>query len=51
MIAYRGYSNSEGTPSEYGIKLDAAAIMDHMFSRKDIDTKKIFLHGRSIVNF
>jgi len=27
-IAYRGYSASSGKPSEKGLKLDAAAVME-----------------------
>ncbi len=26
-VAYRGYSDSSGTPSEKGLKLDAAGVM------------------------
>ena len=29
-FAYRGYSESEGVPSEDGIKLDAVAIVNHL---------------------
>ncbi|KAL4508029.1 hypothetical protein ABPG72_021402 [Tetrahymena utriculariae] len=48
LIAYRGYSNSEGEPTEDGLMIDAQAILMHVFSRTDIDTKKIYLHGRSL---
>ncbi|KAL4464801.1 hypothetical protein ABPG74_011362 [Tetrahymena malaccensis] len=48
LIAYRGYSNSEGEPSENGLMIDAEAILTHVFSRTDIDTNKIYLHGRSL---
>ncbi|EAR95417.2 alpha/beta hydrolase family protein (macronuclear) [Tetrahymena thermophila SB210] len=48
LVAYRGYSNSEGEPSEDGLMIDAEAILTHVFSRTDIDTNKIFLHGRSL---
>lgn len=27
---------------------DAEAILSHVFSRTDIDTKRVFLHGRSL---
>ena len=36
IVAYRGYSNSEGTPSEEGLKLDAEASLEWAQSRKDI---------------
>lgn len=48
LIAYRGYSDSEGIPSEAGLYLDAQAILDHLFNRNDIDVSKIFIHGRSL---
>ena len=31
-IAYRGYSASSGKPSEHGLKLDAAAVMEFAYS-------------------
>ena len=48
IIAYRGYSYSEGEPNEPGIKLDGHAILDYAFSRKDLDTSKIIVFGRSL---
>lgn len=49
LIAYRGYSLSEGFPSETGIKQDGLAIMDYIFTRSDvIDTSRIYVHGRSL---
>jgi fermentation-respiration switch protein FrsA (DUF1100 family) len=49
IVAYRGYSNSEGVPSEAGIQLDGRAIMDYAVSRKDkIDTNNLFVLGRSL---
>lgn len=48
LIAYRGYSDSEGTPTEEGLQLDAQAILKHLFNREDIDNTRIFLHGRSL---
>ena len=29
IVAYRGYSDSNGTPSETGIKIDGATILQH----------------------
>jgi len=48
IVAYRGYSYSEGKPTEKGLQQDSIAIMDHVFSRRDIDTNKIFVIGSSL---
>jgi len=52
-IAYRGFSESEGSPNEIGLKLDADAIVE--FLRKPnqgveniMNTDLLFLHGRSL---
>lgn len=29
MVAYRGYSDSESSPSEDGLKLDSIAVMEY----------------------
>jgi len=48
LVAYRGYSYSEGSPTEEGLKLDGLAVLDYIFSRQDINKDKIFVHGRSL---
>jgi len=48
LVAYRGYSNSEGEPTEKGIMADSRAILRYIFNRSDIDTSRVFLHGRSL---
>lgn len=48
IVGYRGYSNSEGKPSEKGLQIDSLAIMDHVFSRKDINRERIYIHGTSL---
>ena len=48
ILAYRGYGNSEGKPSEEGLKLDAEATLEHALSRTDIDTSRLFVFGRSL---
>ena len=48
ILAYRGYGNSEGTPSELGLKLDAEATLEYAIKREDIDPKRIFVFGRSL---
>ena len=48
IIGYRGYSYSEGIPTEKGIKIDSVAAMDYIFSRSDVDPNKIFVLGSSM---
>lgn len=48
MVEYRGYGNSQGTPSEDGLRIDARASLDFLLARDDIDKRKIFLFGRSL---
>jgi fermentation-respiration switch protein FrsA (DUF1100 family) len=36
-FGYRGYSYSEGTPSEEGLKIDVDAIVEYVKNEKDID--------------
>ena len=48
ISAPTGYGNSEGTPTEHGLELDAEAMMDYLGRRADIDHKKIVFFGRSL---
>ncbi|KAG1689567.1 hypothetical protein DVH05_020317 [Phytophthora capsici] len=48
LVDYRGFGHSEGHPSEDGIKLDAEAAIDAMYSRTDIDPSKLVVFGRSL---
>lgn len=48
LVAYRGYSNSGGIPTENGIKLDGEAIFKFISQMKGIDHTKIYIHGRSL---
>lgn len=48
LLSYRGYGNSEGTPSEAGLKLDAEAVLAWVASCPDIHPKKVFLFGQSL---
>ena len=48
IIAYRGYSNSEGVANEKGLMHDSHAIMEYVSHQKDIDTSQIFIQGRSL---
>jgi abhydrolase domain-containing protein 13 len=50
-FAYRGYSESEGLPTEDGIKLDADAIVNHLnklIEGNQIDKSSVFILGRSL---
>ncbi|GJN33036.1 hypothetical protein PR202_gb21593 [Eleusine coracana subsp. coracana] len=44
----RWYGESEGYPSQKGITYDAQAALDHLVQRKDIDTSRIVVFGRSL---
>jgi abhydrolase domain-containing protein 13 len=48
IIDYRGYGNSQGTPSETGLKYDAKATLEFLMNRKDINQEKIYVFGRSL---
>ncbi|XP_015694812.2 alpha/beta hydrolase domain-containing protein WAV2 isoform X3 [Oryza brachyantha] len=48
MLSYRGYGESDGSPSQKGITDDAQAALDHLLQRKDIDTTRIVVFGRSL---
>jgi len=48
MVEYRGYGNSQGTPSERGLTLDAQASLDFIFGRQDLDHRRVFLFGQSL---
>jgi len=45
---YRGYGNSTGIPSEKGLQIDAETVLDYALNLKEIDTKKIIIHGFSM---
>jgi len=48
LVEYRGFGNSTGTPSEHGFHLDALCSLDFLRSKHNIDTKRIFVFGRSL---
>jgi cephalosporin-C deacetylase-like acetyl esterase len=48
IVAYRGYGNSEGSPSEDGLRMDAEAALEYVLSRSDIDTERVFVIGQSL---
>ena len=47
-IAYRGYSKSEGTPSELGLERDAIAIGEYLKRQDKFDNQRVYLIGRSL---
>jgi pimeloyl-ACP methyl ester carboxylesterase len=48
IFAYRGYSRSEGNPTEKGIKKDADAIAKFISDYEYINKYSVFLVGRSL---
>ena len=48
IFDYRGYGNSEGTPSEAGILADARAARAWLAKRKNVSEQEIILMGRSL---
>lgn len=49
LVAYRGYSQSDGIPTEEGIKMDGIAIMEYVMTQTDvIDTSNVYVMGRSL---
>lgn len=47
MIDYRGYGQSQGSPTEEGTKLDAIAIMQHVFNMEEVDKDSVYIFGAS----
>jgi pimeloyl-ACP methyl ester carboxylesterase len=47
-FAYRGYSRSEGEPSQDGIMKDVEVIIDFCKSEPLINQSKVFVCGRSL---
>jgi fermentation-respiration switch protein FrsA (DUF1100 family) len=48
LFDYRGFGKSEGQPSRRGIVDDAAAAIDYVRGRPDIDRERICLWGQSM---
>ena len=45
---YRGYGQSEGTPSREGIYQDSLAAIEYIKSREDLDPEKLLVLGQSL---
>ncbi|KAJ8020616.1 Protein ABHD13 [Holothuria leucospilota] len=48
LVEYRGFGKSEGEPSEEGLYRDAQAALNYLHNRSDINSKLIFVFGRSL---
>lgn len=48
VFDYRGYGQSRGKPEPQGIFEDSVAALDHLRTRTDIDTEKLFVFGQSL---
>lgn len=49
VIAYRGYSHSEGEPSEANLREDSLSIFNYVYEGQDLfDAEKAVFHGRSL---
>ena len=47
-VAYRGFSASEGKPTQEGILLDSEAVLEFAKSEERINNERVFLVGRSL---
>lgn len=48
LMDYRGYGQSEGSPSEKALVADAIALYDHALKLPGVDPKRIHAFGRSL---
>jgi fermentation-respiration switch protein FrsA (DUF1100 family) len=48
LFDYRGYGKSEGIPSREGIQDDAAAALNYIQTRSDLENKPIIVYGQSL---
>lgn len=48
ILAYRGYGDSDGRPSEEGLNLDAETTLNFALDDDEIDNDRIFVFGRSL---
>jgi pimeloyl-ACP methyl ester carboxylesterase len=48
LLDYRGYGQSEGSPSEKALVADALALYDHAAALPGIDASRIYAFGRSL---
>ena len=48
LVSYRGFGRSSGSPSERGLVLDAAAALEYVRGRSELDPGRVVLFGRSL---
>lgn len=48
LFDYRGYGRSAGSPSEAGLYRDAAAALEYVRGRPDVDGQRIVYYGQSL---
>lgn len=48
ILDYRGYGESEGTPTEVGLYRDADAAWEFLSAHADVDSARITVYGRSL---
>ena len=48
ILDYRGYGESEGSPSESGLYADADAAWAYLTGRPEVDPSRIAVYGRSV---
>jgi pimeloyl-ACP methyl ester carboxylesterase len=48
VLSYRGYGQSEGTPSQPGLQMDSVAALEHVLQRSDVDHERVVLYGKSL---
>lgn len=48
IFDYRGYGNSEGTPSEQGTYMDAEAALNYLVDKRHIAPETVIIWGRSL---
>lgn len=48
LVEFRGYGDSDGTPSQKHIVDDTLAVLKQVLERDDVDQQRLVLHGRSI---
>ena len=48
IVDYRGYGNSEGSPSESGLYMDAMAAWSYLINEKGFTANEVVIFGRSL---
>jgi len=48
LLCYRGYGDSEGSPSERGLQFDSQAVLDYVDAHDVLSKTKVILYGQSL---